>query len=71
MGAKGMAIQNFYKSLTLGLLHHSVLHLDQWHLVYCLADAAHGISFERSSAARHSIHTLGDALRGPSIERKR
>jgi hypothetical protein len=47
-GANGVAMNTFCKNLALGPGYHSIFYEDQWHLVYCFADAAHADLFRQN-----------------------
>jgi hypothetical protein len=76
-GANGAAMDNFCTNLALGPGHHSLFYEDQWHVVYCFADAAHadllrekfyGETFHPRARGRGRDWHL---LPGRSVDRKR
>ena len=47
-GSNSAVIESLCRNLTLGPGHHSLFHLDRWHLVYCFAGAAHADLFRET-----------------------
>jgi hypothetical protein len=61
-GRKGRGDAKLLQNLTLCPVHHLLLHLDQWHLVYCFADAAHADFFrEKFGSETFNPHARGVA----------
>jgi hypothetical protein len=76
-GANGAAMDNFCSNLTLGPEHHSLFYEDQWHLVYCFANAAYA-DFPREKFGGETFYPGARGrgrdwhlLHGRSFDRKR
>ena len=75
-GEKGSIMESFCKDLTLGPRLPSQFHRDQWHLVYCFAEAAHAELFrEKFGGKTFNPETRGRGrnwhlLLSPTICRK-
>jgi hypothetical protein len=76
-GANGATMDIFCTNLALGPGHHSLFYEDQWHLVYCFADATHA-DFSRERFGGKTFHPEARGrgrdwhlLHDRSVDRKR